>query len=868
MSTMTGVTGSRRFAGVCSVWCCLGLLFAVSGEAQEAETFFTGVTKDAVHIEISARSVVLGDYSNDGRMDVFLPGSLGTPVYEDRVGLWANEGDGRFVDQRHVLQAPMPVPDPGGGALFGDYDNDGDLDLFMGTWKGRDVLLRNDRGVFVDVTVEAGLTQGMHTWNAIWLDYDRDGHLDLYLGSSLDKLYRSNGDGTFSDVTQEADLFVQHLNMVTGGRAAGDFNDDGWPDLYVGVYGEPNRLFINDGQGGFWDATEGDIMDDGEAWSVGVGDTNNDGHLDIFQSSMGWRVDSRSRMFLNEGDGQFRDATSEVGLTGDVLTTGIVGAGMADIDNDGYLDLMTGGPPLFYLNKGDGTLVDRTSQSGVLTDGGILSFGDYDADGFVDVLVGGDPARLYRNNGNDNHWLRVELVGRESNRNGIGARLTATSGDLRQMRELLGGRGRCLDELVAHFGLGEHTRVDELEIHWPSGQTDVVKDIPGDQKIRVFEGREGYHIATPVVWDNSAMDLVAAGSRVALRGVVRPALFEGGAEITQVRADLSLLGGPSSASFRELGDGTYELDAPAFTVEGPTGWREMSVVIDQETSLGTYWARLVKRIAVVPVMDLEIYDEGPATGWTIQASSKAESDPYATVVSHSGSRAHAVTVQRPGERFSGEITYTCAGVDTVDLFGYTHLSFWIYPGDADIQRLFVDIQGIPLNVMDRVYMSKVDLMKDLELILEGDRWIEVRIPLDGVKGIESVKFWGKVEGVFYLDDMKLEAVKIAPITTSVDEWERKGVPAKYALSRNYPNPFNPETTLRYALPVEEWVTVSIYNTMGQRIRRLVEGEQQVGYHRVVWDGRDDTGQCVASGLYLCRMISGDFSASRKLVLMK
>ena len=246
-------------------------------------------------------------------------------------------------------------------------------------------------------------------------------------------LYRNNGDGTFVDVTAEAGLDVQlsHIGGSNGGMVAGDFDDDGWPDLYIGVLLDRNRLFLNRGNGTFIDATTGEIDDAGEAYGVAVGDYDNDGFIDLFLSA---------------------------------------------------------GPP------------------------------------------SDPPGRIYRNNGMppaaNNHWLRVELVGVQSNRNGIGARLIAASGNLRQRREILGGRGYEQDEMVAHFGLGLHTQVERLEIRWPSGQVGVLTEIPADQKIRVFEGRTDYHVVHATVWENIDLpDSLISGENLHLSAAVRPALF-------------------------------------------------------------------------------------------------------------------------------------------------------------------------------------------------------------------------------------------------------------------------------------------------------------------------------------------------------
>ena len=232
-------------------------------------------------------------------------------------------------------------------------------------------------------------------------------------------------------------------------------------------------MFLNDGQGHFVDATTAQIGDEGPAFSVSVGDIDNDGDLDLFQPGGSSPIAGfRSLMLLNLGDAQFIDVTEGVGLGLDVIGTNASGTAFADIDNDGDLDLIIGvatsgpSPNFLFLNDGSGTFSDVTTSSGIEDTGPWVALGDYDEDGFVDLSVGAifsGRTAFYRNNRNDNHWLRVELVGTESNRSAIGARLFATSGDLEQMREIVGGVGRSQDEKVSHFGLGERTQVDRLE---------------------------------------------------------------------------------------------------------------------------------------------------------------------------------------------------------------------------------------------------------------------------------------------------------------------------------------------------------------------------------------------------------------------
>ena len=562
---------------------CAHLLLA---SAAQAQSFFTEVTEQVGLEKFGnhARNIVFVDYDNDGFLDVFLTENR-TPFSGGprRIGLFHNTGEGQFVDRTSLIPTHLHLGPGGAGAVFGDYDNDGDEDLFLPLWP-HNLLLRNDRGAFASVDL-AG--DSLSTDGATWLDYDQDGYLDLYAANNrhdvgvwnedgewtapggTSRLLRGNGDGTFSDRTAAAGLDIEFHPVIggsIGGPVSADFNDDGWPDLYLGILELPNRLFLNDGQGRFVDATTGELGDAGEPFSVAVGDIDNDGDLDIFQPG-GAQGDSegfRSLMLLNLGDGQFLDVTEGLGLDITKLGTNAAGSALADIDNDGDLDLIIGfsvnegvAGNLFFLNDGSGLFADATASSGIAGYGPYVALGDYDEDGFVDLLHGSfrpSLTSLYRNNGNRHHWLRVELVGTASNRNAIGARVIATCGDLQQMREILGGVGRQQDERVAHFGLGERTQVDRLEIRWPSGQVDVLADIPADQRIRVFEGQDEYDPGElrvwPTVWEKAPPEVLAAESTIEFTVAVRPALFEPGAEVERVTADFSAVGGPAPCRWR------------------------------------------------------------------------------------------------------------------------------------------------------------------------------------------------------------------------------------------------------------------------------------------------------------------------------
>ncbi len=873
--------------------CCLCLLLTSPGWAQ---TIFSALPKASgvpVAPRLLARSYIFCDFDNDGWPDQLRAEGLGS----FRVVLLHNEGGRRFAEYSHHLEAPdLPVGFRGGGSSVADFDNDGDLDLFVPNgsfWnfgKVRNGLLRNDRGVLCDVAQEAGLNDEFPTDNAIWLDFDRDGWVDLYTGNLScgdndpavnNKLYRNNGDGTFADFTREAGLEVVFNDIEggcgrgsNGGMAGADFSGDGWPDLYVAVFEDVNRLFVNDGQGHFQDATTGEIADPGQAFQITVGDVDNDLDLDIFMAAGGTSGQYRSQALLNLGKAQFLDVTEGLGLA-PLLAVNVQGIGMGDVDNDGDLDLVTAGPPTFFLNNGDGTFTQSNARAGV--DGKVVefptTFGDFDRDGFLDGL---NWDGVMRNNGSGNHYLRVELVGIRSNRSGIGAQVLATSGDLRQLREILGGTGYKQDELVAHFGLGEQTKVDRLEVRWPSGQVDVHTDIPADQQIRLFEGREGYHPALPITWEHNLPDSVAAGRRLKAELVVRPALYEPGARLARVSADLSSLGGPAELPLSAQGDGAYTLETELEVTSSP-GLKEVAVEIEQETSLGPYWSRLLATVAVQPVAPLEdlvIFAEGLENGWQLEGVNTdveiREGDP-----AYQGRKFIAIDIKRTDESGNGYVRFVGpeGGVNS-GAYRAIRLAFRpakSSPGQFPNWNWFAQANHNPLRMVALEVTGAAWTLSSAGINSGLTQWQVVEIPLEmfAIRG-PLHSFWiggGNFFGEAYLDEVRLVAA--VPLTPTIVEEERTAsLPHSFSLAQNFPNPFNSSTVIRFELPESGEVELAVFNLAGQQVAALVQGPREAGNYTLRWDGRDERGKELASGVYLYRLRVGERVDTRKLVLVR
>ena len=466
------------------------------------------------------RASAWADYDEDGDLDLVV---IGHPA----LAYFRNDG-ARFAERTQA--AGLVRPEGGIGVQTADYDNDGAADIYVTRdgWFGGGVnaLFQNDgRGGFADVTQASGTGDPGSSFCAAWSDFNRDGWLDLYVangtgatGDSTNVLYRNQGDGTFADVAAAAGVAHQGQTLSA---AWGDFDGDGWPDLYACNFTEPNVLFRNRGDGTFADQTvaAGVGAEYIDGFITFVLDYDNDGALDIFVGNwsqysvvLADRVAGRSTsqrdrpvLFRNRGDGTFADVTQAAGLARALGTmSGVPG----DVDNDGYIDIYLGNggpqmgrrePDVLFRNRGDGTFADATEAAGLghLGKSHGVTFADYDRDGDLDLYapVGGAqpgdqwPNAFYRSEGFGNHYLVLELEGVESNRDGIGAKVWVHSGELMQFAEVASGYSfGNSNSLELEFGLGQRLRVERIEVAWPSGQVDVHRDIEADQHLLLREG--------------------------------------------------------------------------------------------------------------------------------------------------------------------------------------------------------------------------------------------------------------------------------------------------------------------------------------------------------------------------------------------
>lgn len=489
------------------------------------------------------------DYDQDGLFDLYLVNGAATPAYTPahplRGALYHNNGDGTFSD----VTANTGVGAEGlfgMGVAVGDYDNDGFPDLFV-TGYGRCILYHNNgNGTFTDVTAKAGVgNPGRWGSSAAWFDYDHDGKLDLIIANYLDwspernfycgdrgpamrsychpddyhgqppTLYHNNGNGTFADVSKSSGIGAQPGNGL--GVVTFDYDNDGWQDVFIANDSMPNFLFHNNHDGTFREVaySAGVAVGMDGQFEAGMGvdaaDTAGTGYLDLIVTHLDMQL---ARLYRNLGDGTFDDATLRSKLGYATYHMSEFGVRFMDYDNDGAPDLfMANGhvldnieryhadthyaePKLMFRNKGHGVFENVSDGLGpdfrVATVSRGAAIGDFDNDGDLDILVnnnGGIPQLLRNDGGNANHWLEVLLIGTQSNRDGVGARVKLTAGDLVLYDQRKGGTSyQSAQDPRLHFGLGSRSGVDGIEITWPSGKVTKLANIKADQIIAVKEG--------------------------------------------------------------------------------------------------------------------------------------------------------------------------------------------------------------------------------------------------------------------------------------------------------------------------------------------------------------------------------------------
>lgn len=524
-----------------------------SDQTQPANIRFQHINgaSDHKHLpETMGAGCLFFDYDSDGYLDIFLVNSGNSCANPDKHRtdpaemnvLYRNNGDGTFTDV--TKQSGFERNHGYGmGCISADYDNDGDADLYLTNYGANQLYRNNGDGTFSDVTTHAGIGDSRWSVSASFGDYNNDGYLDLYVGNYLDyeiesahpcilegvhiycgpheypgaqdTLYRNNGDGTFTDVTAKS-------GVRNGGKGLGvlftDYNSDGHPDIFVANDAVEDFLYHNNGDGTFTDvAVSAGIAYNSEGRataSMGIanGDYDNDGLLDLFITNFSLEVNS---LFHNDGDSFYTMTTFETGLAEPSFSQLGFGTQFLDADNNGTLDLFVANghvwdnvakitPSLsykqncqFFANTGEGKFRDISEKVGTFFINPVVArgtaIGDYDNDGDVDILVScsNDSPVLLRNDTHiRNNWLRIELIGTKSNRDGIGSKVKIKAGDITLVNEVTcGGSYASGSELVLHFGLGTSSEVDSIEVKWQSGLVQRLENVSVNQAILIRENQ-------------------------------------------------------------------------------------------------------------------------------------------------------------------------------------------------------------------------------------------------------------------------------------------------------------------------------------------------------------------------------------------
>jgi enediyne biosynthesis protein E4 len=504
-------------------------------------------------VESMSGGVILFDYDRDGWLDIYFtnaPGVDGALKGEKAPGaLYHNNHDGTFTDV--TAKAGIGTPCFAMGGAVGDYDNDGWPDLYITCLGGNVLYHNNGDGTFADVTKKAGVADGRWSTGASFGDYDRDGYLDLMvvnyvdfhlndlpgfgkapnckfrgmdvqcgprgLKGAGDSLFHNNGDGTFTDVSKQAG--VDDPNGYYGMQVIwSDFNNVGRPDAYVSNDSTPKFFYKNLGNGKFSEIglESGTAVDeDGSeqaSMGIAIGDYNHTGRPSLFITNFS---DEYAVFFRNDGDWNFTDVSYKSGVAVPSLPYVKWGTAFADFANDGWLDLIevnghvypqvdqlpSGAryrePKLLLMNQRDGTFCDASTEAGpALLEPQAsrgAAVGDLFNDGQIDAVVNnldGEPMVLRNHGIPGNHWISFELAGTKSNRLAIGARLKLVAGGMTQTSQIYSGASYLSqNDLRVHFGLGQATKIDSLEIRWPSGQVETIKDLTADKFYSVLEGQ-------------------------------------------------------------------------------------------------------------------------------------------------------------------------------------------------------------------------------------------------------------------------------------------------------------------------------------------------------------------------------------------
>jgi len=932
-----------------------------------SEKAFTG-------FEITHRGtgVAVADYNRDQIADVFLA-NRDTIDY-----LFQGSPDGLFSDVSAAAIGTDMRASTGG--VWGDYNNDGYPDLYIYAL-GENVLFSNDgEGTFTDITAAAGVGDAGQSWGAAWVDYDNDGLQDLFVVNQdgTDRLFHNLGDSTFEDLAGQVGL-AGHSGGV--GCSWADFDNDGDQDLFVVYYGSENLLYSNHAGADFSQVRDdlGSLNSISAAWF----DYDNDSRLDLYVVGQ-----TEDRLYRSSGFRSFSAVEMQAAGLGE--SPGGFGLAWGDFDNNGYPDFCktrgeTGQPDINVLYRAEegGTFLDYTYESGTHDPGeyrGVVWL-DYDRDGRLDLLLNNrsGPPRLYRNNDlwENNHYLRVRLVGTRSNAEGIGAKVSLTTNGGTQSRELGTGTGFAgQNEPVLHFGLGAASAVDTLVVSWPSGIVQSMFNLDVDRLVTITERdtlfplitrhdtiADQYQIVHPPDLtcedvDRDSLTIVRVRHRTAEQDTFSTAAMV----LDSVSAGGSAVVGYWQYTMPDLPAGSVNLwRIVASDLRGSTDSTALfqyAVAID---SLSPRISFLEKPDSILPDTSgpysfrVRIIDDtglGRASfvleGLTHQGDTvDTRLDTVLTAKPDSIDTAGDTIRIRP---LPGKSTLDIAATDVADLLRMVYLVLGVVEAASLVDTLGLDLDR-------NGYFDTADLVKLLDIWhngaftgmllasgaseadpavaglvaggmeggiafqLENSMYLPyavVELEIEPASAARKLRLSlsDRLAGLLHLQQIDAESGSIilvfaaapgtrglapgrGPLFTigksevgpqsiaikrvhlggrkviverNLSQARESVLPKSFALAQNVPNPFNPSTTIRFALPAARrdlhQVRLTVYNLRGRTISTLLEGSLNPGYHSVVWNGSDRHGKPLPSGIYFYRLQVNERVFTRKMILLK
>ncbi len=905
------------------------------------------------------------DVNSDGWVDIY-----------EREKLYLNDEGQGFTN----IYISTGLDDGSGtfGSVWGDYNNDGYLDVLFENFGPLSTLNKNNRNLTFDLAnAETGLNPSILAQTCGWADFNNDGTLDIWLNddNGNNKMYINNNHSTFQDISGSSNA---PTNGNSYGMSWGDMNNDGLTDVFIATCpgGDVNHLLKNNGDETFTNIGNSAGVDNTAAsWGNIWMDINNDGYQDIYVANTGG---DPNLLYLNNRDETFTDISVSAGVT----TTGGFGCAAGDFDNDGWIDIYvaTSGPThSLYRNNRNNTFTNISASAGITeNEHDAVALADYNNDGWLDIFTAGSPQnRLMMNDGGSNNWIMIKTRGVTANHFGVGTRIEVyTNNGQKQLREIRAGESFCSqsDQLRAHFGLGSAATIDSILVHWTTGTKDKIESVSANQEITIVEG---VGLSNPPIsftltepsdggtatggatinlnWESAASK--SQGSityRVYIWGNGVDLLFE---DITSntfdAPADMLTDGqtynwmvdatdGFSIVASHDIFSFIYEEgELLSFNKSIDTGWNLLALPFQvsnpdyqvvfpnaQPNSLFYfdggyvsatemaecvgYWLNFeAAEIAQIQGFAINSCTTNLAQGWNLIGGPSCGvavvdiDDPGSVITGDifgfNGSYFAATTIEQ-GRGYwinataPGTITLTCATTTpakketrlaAIDLSENSTVQIRDAAGYS--QSLYFNAKFNDPAMISQFALPPISPAGSFDARFEGDiRLIE---SAEGVISVQSTNFPltltatnlstesnkrylieerinGHVEAQHILQNG--ESIRI--LNPQINQLRLSAadeiVPDKFVLEQNYPNPFNPTTQVRFGIPEAATVSVAIYNSLGQKVKTLISERKEAGFYTVNWDATNDLNQPVSSGIYLYSLEAGKYRDIKKMIFLK